>query len=57
MHELRPELPIILGSGFSDTISDATARSEGFSVYLKKPLVIKALAAAVRNVLDGVADS
>ena len=53
MHELRPDLPIILSSGFSTSISDEVALSMGFSAYLKKPLVMKELSAAVREVLDG----
>lgn len=51
MHELRPDLPIILSSGFSISISDEAASSMGFSAYLKKPLVMRELAAAVREVL------
>jgi PAS domain S-box-containing protein len=53
MHEIRPDIPIILSSGFSTAISDDVARSMGFSAYLKKPLVMRELAAAVRDVLDG----
>jgi CheY-like chemotaxis protein len=52
MHALRPDLPVILSSGFSSSISDDNAREAGFSAYLKKPLVMKDLAAAVRDVLD-----
>jgi PAS domain S-box-containing protein len=52
MHALRPDLPVILSSGFSSSISDDTAREAGFSAYLKKPLVMKDMAAAVREVLD-----
>ena len=52
MHELRPDLPIILSSGFSTSISDEAARSMGFCAYLKKPLVMIEMAAAVRKVLD-----
>jgi CheY-like chemotaxis protein len=52
MHELRPELPIILSSGFSSSISDEAVRNMGFRAYLKKPLVISELSAAIREVLD-----
>ncbi len=52
MHALRPGLPVILNSGFSTSISDDNAREAGFSAYLKKPLVMKDLATAVRDVLD-----
>ncbi|BBO71274.1 hypothetical protein DSCA_52040 [Desulfosarcina alkanivorans] len=53
IHAIRPDIPIILSSGFSTAISDDDARSMGFSAYLKKPLVMGELAIAVRNVLDG----
>ena len=53
MHELRPDLPIILISGFSSSISTETACGEGFCAYLNKPLVTVELANAVREVLDG----
>ena len=52
LHELRPDLPIILSSGFSTSISDEAAREMGFSAYLKKPLVIRELSVAIRKVLD-----
>ena len=53
IHRLRPDLPIILSSGFSTAISDEAAREMGFSAYLKKPLVMRELSAAIREVLDG----
>jgi CheY-like chemotaxis protein len=53
MHALRPDLPIILSSGFSSSISDDTAREMGFCAYLKKPLAMRELALTVRAVLDG----
>ena len=53
IHDLRPDLPIILSSGFSTSISDEAAREMGFSAYLKKPLVIRELSVAIRKVLDG----
>ncbi len=53
LHELRPNLPIILSSGFSTSISDEDAREMGFSAYLKKPLVMRELSVAIRKVLDG----
>lgn len=53
IHEIRPDIPVILSSGFSTAISDDVARGMGFSAYLKKPLVMRELAAAVREVLDG----
>ena len=53
IHELRPDLPVLLISGFSSSISIESARAEGFCAYLNKPLVTAELANAVREVLDG----
>ena len=52
LHDLRPDLPIILSSGFSTSISDESARDMGFLAYLKKPLVIREPSVAIRKVLD-----
>ena len=51
---IRPDVPMILCSGFSSSISDTAAGEMGFTTYLKKPLVMKDMAMAVRQVLDAV---
>ncbi|MFZ5759446.1 MAG: PAS domain-containing protein [Thermodesulfobacteriota bacterium] len=48
----RPDLPIILCTGYSSTISEETARAIGIVSYLQKPVDGNKLAREVRRVLD-----
>jgi signal transduction histidine kinase/ActR/RegA family two-component response regulator len=50
---LRPRLPVILCTGFSDAIDEATAREMGIRAFIVKPIVMRELAETVRRVLDG----
>lgn len=49
---LRPELPVIIITGYSEKLSEQTAEQAGFSAYLKKPIIKADLAQTVRRVLD-----
>ena len=49
---LRPDMPVILCSGFSREINAESAMAIGVSRYLMKPVVKRELAEAVRAVLD-----
>lgn len=49
---LRPDMPIILSTGFSHVIDEARAKSIGIRDVIMKPVARKELAAAVRRVLD-----
>jgi signal transduction histidine kinase/ActR/RegA family two-component response regulator len=49
----RPEMPVIMCTGFSDSVAEEKARSIGIRAFLMKPIVGKELTATVRNVLDG----
>jgi CheY-like chemotaxis protein len=49
---IRPDLPIILCTGFSNQISEEKARSYGIKGFAMKPLAKKDLAALIRKVLD-----
>ncbi len=51
--DLRADIPIILCTGFSESIDAAKARAIGIRGYLTKPVVLKELAETVRKVLDG----
>lgn len=51
--QIRPELPIILCTGFSNQISEEKARMYGIKGFAMKPLAKKDLAALIRKVLDG----
>ena len=53
MRAIRPDVPMILCSGFSSSIDESNIGEMGFSAYLKKPLMIKEMADAVRQALDG----
>ena len=49
--KIRPELPIILCTGFSHTISEKKAYEIGIKAFLMKPLVRKDLSETIRQVL------
>jgi PAS domain S-box-containing protein len=49
---LRPGMPIILVSGYSETVSEVTAPSMGITVFLTKPTPIGTLLDAVNNVVE-----
>ncbi len=55
--KLRPDLPIILCTGFSEALSPEAAADMGIQHYLQKPVSLKALARTVRlalnNALEG----
>ncbi|MHB8108677.1 MAG: hybrid sensor histidine kinase/response regulator [Syntrophorhabdaceae bacterium] len=53
MLDLRKELPIILFTGYSETVSPEKAKAVGISAFLMKPVVKTTLAETVRQVLDG----
>ncbi len=49
----RPQLPIILCTGYSSVISKQEALAMGIRYFLLKPVDGKLLAAAIRDLLDG----
>ncbi len=49
---IRPDLPMILCTGFSDRINEKIAKSIGIKAFLMKPVILKNLAIKVRKVLD-----
>jgi len=49
---IRPDLPIILCTGFSEYVSEEKAKALGVQEFVIKPLVMKDLAKAVRRALD-----
>ncbi len=50
---LRPEMKVIYMSGYTDRALVESGRISGGADYLPKPFTLEALAAKVRNVLDG----
>lgn len=53
MLEAAPGTPVILMTGFSDTMTPERARELGIRSYVMKPVVAKELGAVIRRVLDG----
>lgn len=53
IQKLRPGMKIILCSGYSELVSEETAAALGISRYIEKPIDLRTLAVAIREVLDG----
>jgi signal transduction histidine kinase/DNA-binding response OmpR family regulator len=51
--KIRPDIPIILCTGFSERITEEEARGMGIKAFVMKPLVMRVLANTVRRILDG----
>jgi len=49
---MRPDLPIILCTGYSETINDETASQAGIRHRTSKPLLMSELATIIREALD-----
>jgi PAS domain S-box-containing protein len=49
---LRPDIPIVLTTGFSETINAAMAKSMGIRAFVMKPLTRAELAETIRRVLE-----
>ncbi len=49
---IRPKIPIILCTGFSELIDEKKAKAIGIREYIMKPIVIREIAIVVRNLLD-----
>ena len=50
---LRPDMPIIMSTGFSHLVDADAARAAGMKAFLMKPLTKREIAKTVRQVLDG----
>lgn len=53
MMKIRPDMPVILCTGYSKTISETRASEIGIKAFVLKPLIKKELAKTIREVLDG----
>jgi CheY-like chemotaxis protein/anti-sigma regulatory factor (Ser/Thr protein kinase) len=49
---IRPDIPVILCTGYSDQIDDEKARMAGVNAFLIKPLSMYDIAGAIRRVLE-----
>ncbi len=52
LSKIRPDIPVMLCTGFSETMSEEKAASLGISGFLLKPIVMKDLLHKIREVLD-----
>ncbi len=50
--KIRSDIPVLICTGFSETMSEEKAFSMGIKGFLLKPIVIKDLAQKIREVLD-----
>ncbi|RPJ81122.1 MAG: response regulator, partial [Deltaproteobacteria bacterium] len=51
--KIRPEIPIILCTGFSEYMNNEKAKSMGIRKFVLKPVSMEEIATAIRDVLDG----
>ena len=49
---IRPGIPVILCTGFSDKIDEEKAKEMGISSYVMKPIVMSDLTKTIREILD-----
>ena len=54
---IRPDIPILILTGFSERISDEQAHAMGIQGFLMKPVVLSHLSQAIRRALNGNASS
>ncbi len=54
MMNIRPDIPVIMCTGFSEKMSETGAKKLGIKDYIRKPLMIGELSEAIRKALDGL---
>ena len=54
MIKIRNDIPILICTGFSERLDQETPENLGIKGYINKPVLMKELTAAVRNILDEV---
>ena len=52
IRRLRPDIPVIICTGYSQTIDLERAKQIGIEAFVMKPVLINEIAAAIRRVLD-----
>jgi CheY-like chemotaxis protein len=50
--QIRPRIPIILCTGYSDLVSEETARARGIRELVMKPLARKEMVEVIHRVLE-----
>lgn len=49
---IRPDIPVILCTGFSEAVDEENFKSRGIDAFVMKPIVMRDIAAVIRRVLD-----
>jgi CheY-like chemotaxis protein len=49
---IRPNIPVIICTGFSEILSEEKAKAIGIREYISKPVVKSEISKAIRNTLD-----
>ncbi|MCP4715741.1 MAG: response regulator, partial [Deltaproteobacteria bacterium] len=57
MMRIRPDIPIILCTGFSEQITKEKAKLLGIREFVMKPIIVRELAAILRQIFDDTAPS
>jgi len=57
MIHIRPDIPVILCTGFSESVTEEKALKAGIRKFVMKPLRRREIARAIRQVLDSPASS
>jgi len=52
VHEIRPDIPVVLCTGFSEGISEEVSYTSGIKDVMLKPIILKDLAKTIRGILD-----
>jgi PAS domain S-box-containing protein len=52
LNKIRPDIPILLCTGFSESMSEEKAASLGIKGFLLKPIVMKNFSKKIREILD-----
>jgi CheY-like chemotaxis protein len=55
--QVRPDLPIILCTGFSEMIDEKKAGALGLQAFVMKPFSLLDLTGTIRKVLDGTGEA
>ncbi len=53
LKQIRPDIPVIICTGFSDIIDKDNYRSKGINGFMMKPFIKKDVAPVIRDVLEG----
>lgn len=53
LRKIRPDIPIILCTGFNESLGDESLKEAGIAALLGKPILKRQIAKTVREVLDG----